>query len=219
MVDSNLAARQYATHILSLAALLACSLVLTAGVNRIAGAMLNLHGPNHAWIATAAIPSCLVIMLLYAMLGGRQALSWPQLELGLWRRVLFVSGTWLVAWGIGSVVVAVKAGYWVTYAKGLPLILAFLVFGPLGEELLFRGLIFERARHLWPTSAIPAILLSTAAFSLHHVALNAAPDGLALAQVLFTIPMGLVFGWLREKTGSLWPGWLLHVATNLPAVF
>jgi len=29
--------------------------------------------------------------------------------------------------------------------------------------------------------------------------------------------MGVVFALLRERTGSLWPGLLVHVVTNLPS--
>ena len=96
--------------------------------------------------------------------------------------------------------------------------LAFLIFGPLGEELLFRGLVFGCARAIWPSSASTAVLSSTIAFSLHHIALHTAPRGFAMIQLLFTIPMGVVFALLRERTGSIWPGLLVHVATNLPSV-
>ena len=110
-------------------------------------------------------------------------------------------------------------GHWIVYARGWPAIAAFLVFGPLGEELLFRGIIFEKARAMWPGGPGPAICLSTAAFSLHHVELHAAPTGLAVAQIVFTIPMGIVFAILRERTRSIWPGFVVHVATNLLAAF
>jgi len=96
-------------------------------------------------------------------------------------------------------------------------VLAFLIFGPLGEELLFRGLVFGCARAIWPSSASTAVLSSTIAFSLHHIALHTAPSGFAIAQLLLTIPMGVVFALLRERTGSLWPGLLVHVVINLPS--
>jgi membrane protease YdiL (CAAX protease family) len=38
----------------------------------------------------------------------------------------------------------------------------------------------------------------------------------AVIQVAFTIPMGIIFGRLRQEPGSLWPGLALHVVTNLP---
>ena len=202
-----------------LAALVLCSLFLTARVNRLAGWFLNATAPHLAWIATTAFPSCVAIACLYALLSSSAALRWPQLSEEDRRRAIRVSAMWLLLWIICSVIGAILAGHWIVYARGWPSIAAFLVFGPLGEELLFRGVIYEKARTIWRATPVPAICLSTAAFSLHHTQLQAAPHGLALAQVVFTIPMGIVFAILRERTRSIWPGFLVHVATNLPATF
>jgi membrane protease YdiL (CAAX protease family) len=218
MRDDNLTPSSAFANRLLFAFVVVGSLVLTAVTNRLSGWLLNAYAPSLAWIATAAIPSALVIVILFWRFGDRHTLMWPKLGWDVCRRVLLMAGLWLFAWLVGSAVVAQQSGHWVTYARGLPLIAAFIVCGPLGEELLFRGLVFERARRLWPASAGPAMIISTLAFSLHHIALNAAPDSLMMAQIFFTIPMGLVMAWLRERTGSIWPGWLLHVATNLPAV-
>lgn len=195
------------------------SLFLTAMSNRAAGTILTEHAPDWGWLATAAIPSALGIAVIYAIFGNRSALAWPKLERARWRNVLVVSALWIATWLTGSIVAAVRADGWITYASGGPLVAAFVVFGPLGEELLFRGLLFERARSIWRGSAVPAVWISTIAFSLHHVALASAPHGLAAAQILFTIPMGFVFALLRERTGSIWPCVVLHVLTNLPAIF
>ena len=200
-----------------LAALVLCSLFLTARVNHLAGWFLNLSAPQVAWIATTALPSFLAIASLYALLGNSAALRWPRLSESDRRRTVGVSATWLLLWTVGLVIGAMLTGHWIVYAQGWPSIAAFLVFGPLGEELLFRGLIYEHARRIWHETPVPAICLSTSAFSLHHTQLHAAPNGLELAQVLFTIPMGIVFAMLRERTRSIWPGFLVHVATNLPA--
>ena len=193
------------------------SVFLTARVNRFAGWFLNAHASQVSWIATTAIPSCLAIACLYAVFGDSAALRWPRLRTTEWHRAIWISATWLVLWIAGSVIGAISVGHWIVYARGWPSIAAFLVFGPLGEELLFRGLVYEKARIIWRATPGPAICLSTACFSLHHIQLQAAPHGLLLAQVLFTIPMGVVFAVLRERTRSLWPGFLVHVVTNLPA--
>jgi membrane protease YdiL (CAAX protease family) len=204
--------------LLPFSCLVLCSLVLTAATNYLVGTTLNVNAPDMSWIASAAIPSALLITILYAVFGSRDAIRWPRLDSAVWRRVFGISAIWLSVWMAGSVVAAVLAGHWIHYATGFPLVAAFILFGPAGEELLFRGLIFEKARVIWPTKAAPAMCISTAAFSLHHLALGAAPHGLAIAQILFTIPMGLVLALLRERTRSILPGWLLHVATNCPAV-
>jgi membrane protease YdiL (CAAX protease family) len=204
--------------LLPFACLVLCSLVLTATTNYVIGTTLNIQAPDLSWIATAAIPSAMLIVILYAAFGNRDALRWPRLDSAVWQRMLGISAIWLSVWLAGSVVAAALAENRIRYADGFPLVAAFMLFGPAGEELLFRGLIFEKARVIWPMTAAPAMCISTAAFSLHHLALDAAPHGLAIAQLLFTIPMGFVFALLRERTGSILPGWLLHVATNFPAV-
>lgn len=209
-------ARWYA-NTLAAVLLLPLSLTLTASTNRLSGRFLEFEVPAFAWVATAAIPSCVVIGGLYALLSDRRALSWPRLQPEDRNRVLRLSAIWLFTWLAGCVVFAMMTGHWVVYARGFPAIAAFLVFGPLGEELLFRGLVYERVKALRPRSALWPILISSLAFSAHHLWLNNAPDGLALTQVLFTIPMGIVLALLRHRTNSIWPGFLLHVATNLPA--
>lgn len=197
--------------------LLPLSLVLTTFTNHFTGRYLQLEAPTLAWIATAAIPSCAVIFGLYALLGDKRLLSWPALQPEDRNRVFRLSAIWLALWLAGSIIVAVITGDWVVYARGFPAIAAFLVFGPLGEELLFRGLIYQRVQDLAVRSALWPILISSLAFSFHHLWLSTAPDGLALIQVFFTIPMGIVFALLRHQTKSIWPGFLLHVATNIPA--
>lgn len=201
-----------------LSVLLPLSLILTATTNRTAGRLLSAVAPSIDWIATAAIPSFLVIAGLYALLGDRRSLSLPHFRTLALRSVVGLSTAWLCLWLGGCVVSAIITGHWTIYARGGPVIAAFLVFGPLGEELLFRGLVFEYARAIWPSSVSTAIAVSTIAFSLHHISLHTAPLGLAVAQLLFTIPMGVVFALLRERTGSLWPGLWVHIATNLPSV-
>jgi membrane protease YdiL (CAAX protease family) len=219
MLDRKMTPWRRCATLLPFACLVLCSLVLTATTNHVVGTTLTVHAPDMSWIATAAIPSAVLIIILYAVFGSRDAIRWPRLDSTVWRRVFGISAIWLSVWMAGSVVAAALAGHWIQYAAGLPLVAAFMVFGPAGEELLFRGLIFEKARAVWPTTAAPAMCISTAAFCLHHLALGAAPHGLAMAQLLFTIPMGLVFALLRERTGSILPGWLLHVATNFSALF
>ncbi len=205
--------------LLIVALLLPLSLVITATTNHLVGEALQSAQPSLAWLATAAIPSFMVIFCLYIALGDRRALDWPSLAPQNTRSILRLSAIWLTLWLAGCTAFAVMTGHWIVYARGVPLVAAFLVFGPLGEELLFRGIIYERVQQVWPRSSLLPIAISSIAFSLHHIWLGAAPDGLAMAQLLFTLPMGIVFALLRQRSGSIWPSALLHFATNLPATF
>ncbi len=219
MSNANGARWSHRVRLIALGLIVSCSLVLTAAVNYTAGMALNFYAPNLAWIATAAIPSAALIMMIYVALGKWDALGWPRLLPRVRRQAFTLSAIWLLIWMAGFGFASLLAGKWINYATGFPFVAAFIVFGPIGEELLFRGLIFEKARDIWPATALPAVCISTVAFSLHHIALGSAPQGIAAAQLIFTIPMGFVLAVLRERTGSILPGWLLHIVTNLPAIF
>ena len=74
---------------------------------------------------------------------------------------------------------------------------------PVVEELVFRGAIQQLAQPLgrWQAAALQAVL-----FAVQH----GTPAGMAWA-----LGCGLVLGALRERTGRVWPGMLLHTLNNL----
>jgi membrane protease YdiL (CAAX protease family) len=73
----------------------------------------------------------------------------------------------------------------------------------LGEEMLFRGVLYSwLRRRLSPRAAIP---VSAAA----HAAIHGFPAVLPLAFVL-----GLGFGWVRERSGSVLPTIVVHALHN-----
>lgn len=82
-----------------------------------------------------------------------------------------------------------------------------LIFGavvaPLTEETFFRGFLFVGLRQrypLWTAAGISGLL-----FGLIHF--------MPLALPPLTL-YGIIFAWLRERTGSLWPGVLMHMLVN-----
>ena len=74
---------------------------------------------------------------------------------------------------------------------------------PIVEELVFRGIIQQLAR---PLGERQAVALQAVLFAVQH----RGPAGMAYALVC-----GLVLGTLRSRTGSVWPGMLLHTLNNL----
>jgi membrane protease YdiL (CAAX protease family) len=83
--------------------------------------------------------------------------------------------------------------------------LAAALIGPAAEELMMRGLLLP-----WLASWLDArlaLLLSSVAFALLHAQYGSA-DLVAVAW------LGVVFGWARLRSGSLWPALGLHVAVN-----
>lgn len=81
----------------------------------------------------------------------------------------------------------------------------YVVFAPLFEELVFRGLLFATLRRRLPFGA--AALLSGAIFALAH--------GYGLLGTASVLWSGMVWAWVYEKTGSLLPGILAHALNNL----
>ena len=78
---------------------------------------------------------------------------------------------------------------------------------PLVEELVFRGLLYGWLAGRWGGGV--AVIGSSLAFAAAHV---------ELAHVILVLPLGLVFGWLRWRSGSLWPSLVAHMANNGLAV-
>jgi membrane protease YdiL (CAAX protease family) len=74
---------------------------------------------------------------------------------------------------------------------------------PLLEEMLFRGIILRS--FLQQYSRLHAILWSSAIFGLAH---------LNPYQFFTALVLGIVLGWLYERTSSLWPSIYLHGAFN-----
>ena len=74
---------------------------------------------------------------------------------------------------------------------------------PFCEEVFFRGFVFPGLRRAMPVGW--AIVLSSLLFAVAH----ADPGSFA---VLFIIGIALAF--LRWRTGSIWPGMILHMLNN-----
>jgi len=88
---------------------------------------------------------------------------------------------------------------------------------PIGEELLYRGVIAQAwARQ---SSARRAILFSAIVFAFAHT-LNPNVDSMSLAAVAFVVrlPLGIALGWLWIRRRSLLATIALHAAYNLVIV-
>lgn len=197
----------------------AFSLVLTTYVNSSAGHLLEQITKGGSRIAYACVRSAVAALAIYLAVRPARPLALPDARTP-WSRVLRISGIWLAAWLVGSFAYASLQGHWNAYASGTTLLIGFLVLGPFGEELLFRGAIFELVERSFPGRVLVPVLLSAVLFSAHHLQLYAFKvTPFVITQIGFTLPMGIVFAQVRSLTGSIWPSFLLHVLTNLPHAF
>ena len=82
--------------------------------------------------------------------------------------------------------------------------------GPaLAEEIFFRGFLLSALRTR--QSAFLAIVTSATIFGVFHVIVT---DSMLFERFLPTTFLGLVLGWLAVRTGSIWPGAVLHATHN-----
>lgn len=91
-------------------------------------------------------------------------------------------------------------------ANSLELMMAFfalVIIPPIAEEMLFRGYLFSHIRK--SVSFFATAIIVSAAFGVAHQQLNVGIDVFALS---------LVLCFLREKTGTIWAGILLHMIKN-----
>lgn len=88
----------------------------------------------------------------------------------------------------------------------LPLLLIGVgIMAPLFEELLLRGLLFGSIRSIKDEHS--TVLITAGVFALMHLQYN-------WAIMLLIIPMGMVLGYARSRSGSIWVPVLLHVLNN-----
>jgi membrane protease YdiL (CAAX protease family) len=85
------------------------------------------------------------------------------------------------------------------------LLLGMIVFGPIFEELLFRGLVFQTLRQKYSFGT--AAGLSAVLFSVLH--------GYSIAGFFALVWTGFIWAWSVEKTKSLLPAIIAHGLHNL----
>lgn len=83
-----------------------------------------------------------------------------------------------------------------------------ILVAPIAEEVLFRGFLYGKLRKRLPVWV--AITITSLLFGVVHGQWNVGVDVFALSLILCG---------LRETTGSIWAGWLLHVIKNSIAFF
>ena len=93
-----------------------------------------------------------------------------------------------------------------TPSPGL-IIFAAVIIAPVVEEIFFRGFLFAGLKKRFPWKK--AMIISAGLFALLHLSPLAAPP-------IFLL--GLVFAYLYQKSGSIWPAICVHLLVNAAAV-
>ncbi len=182
---------------------------------------------------SAKVPAKLAIAVAYLAWARRAAgLSWA--ELGMGRTEVGAGLRWggaaaAVVAGVVVVLYAASRSQFVhssvAHDSTQARVLEPLVFIPLGtvvfEEIIFRGVLLASLLR-WTTRG-PAIVASAVVFGLWHLppALRDAGGegfagglGVVAGTIVFTTMAGLLFAWLRLRSGSLLAPLLAHIASN-----
>lgn len=85
-----------------------------------------------------------------------------------------------------------------------------VVLAPAAEEMLMRGEAFAVASRFMAPAAVVAVTAIT--FALAHI------SGWSLARPISLVPLAVMLGWLRWRTGRLWPCIALHGWSNLALI-
>jgi len=158
----------------------------------------------------------------------RRKLSFSSVGLGrkpIWRD-LFKAGLGFLAYYLLLTVVSIiVVQIFPNYDKGsqdvgfntlntlLDSILAFcalVVFPPIGEEILVRGYLYGGLRQ--KLKFVPAMLITSLLFGAAH--LFTGDSGLLWGAALNTFVLSIVLVYLRENTGALYAGMLVHGLNN-----
>lgn len=90
-----------------------------------------------------------------------------------------------------------------SFADKIIAFMAIVVIAPLAEELIMRGWLYGKVRN--KLKMLPAMLLISVLFGLLHGQWNAGVATFTLSMILCS---------MREMTGSIWSGVLLHMLSN-----
>jgi membrane protease YdiL (CAAX protease family) len=163
-----------------------------------------------SWMITFRLPALLWCGGWYLAVARHSSAQSPKPPVP-WRKLALLA---LATLGITASII-VGSSVWTQPVATLEGALVLVVVAVLVEEYWFRGVVYAVLTDRFPASPRLAITVSSVLFSLNHWQYHAFHLTLpALAQIVYTLPLGFVFGYLRSATGRLWPGILLHMAIN-----
>lgn len=148
------------------------------------------------------------------VLGLRRIVGWMDIGLGLAGYVVY----FLILVGVTAALVKLVPAYNASQTQdlgfttlfGMERIVAFVVFviiAPVAEEVMMRGFLFGNLRkaHM---PLLPAMLIVSILFGIAHGQWNVGID---------TFILSMIACYLREKTGTIWPGIIIHITKNCVA--
>jgi membrane protease YdiL (CAAX protease family) len=93
----------------------------------------------------------------------------------------------------------------------IPVFLSLVILAPVAEEITMRGFLYTGLRTKLPM--IGSAIIVSIVFAAAHL-LGGSNSGLLWAAAIDTFILSMALCYLREKTGSLWPGIGVHMIKN-----
>jgi membrane protease YdiL (CAAX protease family) len=159
-----------------------------------------------------------VVVLVVNRLWGNSlgSIFWQRGRLGLGLTVGLIAFALMLAVVIPFTTSAFKGQNltWIRILTWLPWLLMFVLANGFAEETIFRGVLLGRLQPF--VGAFAANVATAIPFTLAH-----APTTYATDQLLFlgaTFLFALAWGWLMQKTQSIWGSVLFHAAMDIPIV-
>jgi membrane protease YdiL (CAAX protease family) len=204
-----------------IAILMAYGLYASGEFSEEALAAFTRNGGVVAGSVLLGLPATLLVLWLATRLAGRSfasylALRWPhrtEIAFGLGAAAALLVALDAIAWLAGYPLSPDFALDSVRTARDSGLIwlvlLGFCIGAPVAEEFIFRGFVFRgwSATFLGP---LGAILLSSALFAVIHLQY----DWFYIGGIFL---IGVLFGYLRHRSGSTWLTVMTHAFYNLVA--
>jgi membrane protease YdiL (CAAX protease family) len=103
---------------------------------------------------------------------------------------------------------------WGKMISWAPWIMIFVLGNAFNEELLFRGLFLQKYGPF--VGKFCSNLAIAIPFALHHTGVSYTPDVLMFLAIL--LPLALAWGFVMQKTDSVWGSILFHAGTDIPIV-
>ena len=201
--------------------LAAVALVVVAGavlvLDTASTALLRrLLAGRHGWLLDLHLPELVAGVALYLATGP--AGTWRLPARGMTpRQAWLVPVVWLGVWVVatGLVVAVAGRGAW-SRATGL------VVTHVLGQELLFRGAVYQLAERVWPAPVSDpdgmsgwAVLLSGLLYGLAQLQYGGfTVTGPIVWMAVRALVLGSIMAFARPYFRSLWPGTTFHAISN-----
>ena len=96
----------------------------------------------------------------------------------------------------------------------IPWILIFVLGNAFNEELLFRGIFLNKIGLTIGKMAANLVLILP--FVLHHTGVTYTNDTMIF--LVYLIPLAFFWGWITQKTDSIWGSVLFHAGTDIPVI-